>query len=95
MPPSSLAPTDRPPPAPRAPQAQRRIHNGHSNGPAAAAGRRAAVVWFRNDLRLHDNQALASANAEGTSVLPVYIFDPRDYGKVRCGVGIMTSNRHG
>jgi deoxyribodipyrimidine photolyase len=45
-------------------------------------GRKPALVWFRNDLRLHDHEPLAAACAAATSVLPVYIFDPREYGKV-------------
>ncbi|KAL5795622.1 hypothetical protein ACOSQ2_000442 [Xanthoceras sorbifolium] len=47
--------------------------------------RRASVVWFRNDLRVHDNECLNSANNESMSVLPVYCFDPRDYGKSSSG----------
>lgn len=39
-------------------------------------------MWFRNDLRLHDHEALVAANQGGTSLLPVYCFDPREYGKV-------------
>ncbi|KAB1193964.1 DASH family cryptochrome [Haloferax sp. MBLA0076] len=38
-----------------------------------------ALVWFRRDLRLHDNDALAAA-CEADHVVPVYCFDPRDYG---------------
>ncbi|TQD84204.1 hypothetical protein C1H46_030294 [Malus baccata] len=53
-----------------------------SNG---AAIRRASIVWFRNDLRVHDNECLNSANNESVSVLPVYCFDPRDYGKSSSG----------
>lgn len=49
--------------------------------PGAAAGRRPGIVWFRGDLRLHDHEALARAQAECSSLLPVYCFDPRDYGK--------------
>ncbi|CAN7088212.1 unnamed protein product [Brassica rapa subsp. narinosa] len=52
---------------------------------SAAALRRSAVVWFRNDLRVHDNECLNSANDECLSVLPVYCFDPRDYGKSSSG----------
>lgn len=51
----------------------------------AAAMRKAAIVWFRNDLRVHDNEALTNANKEALSVLPVYCFDPRDYGKSSSG----------
>ncbi|XP_024538727.1 blue-light photoreceptor PHR2 isoform X1 [Selaginella moellendorffii] len=54
--------------------------------PAAGAGmRRASIVWFRNDLRVHDNEALAAANKESLSVIPVYCFDPKDYGKSASG----------
>lgn len=56
--------------------------NDPSNG---AAVRKAVVVWFRNDLRLHDNETLNAANNESSSVLPVYCFDPRDYGKSSSG----------
>ncbi|KAK1426717.1 hypothetical protein QVD17_15396 [Tagetes erecta] len=51
----------------------------------AAGARRTTVVWFRNDLRVHDNESLSSANNESMSVLPVYCFDPRDYGKSSSG----------
>nr|XP_043611130.1 blue-light photoreceptor PHR2 [Erigeron canadensis] len=54
--------------------------------PSSAFGaRRASVVWFRNDLRVFDNECLATANNESMSVLPVYVFDPRDYGKSSSG----------
>ncbi|KAJ9171807.1 hypothetical protein P3X46_015120 [Hevea brasiliensis] len=54
--------------------------------PSNAAGiRRASIVWFRNDLRVHDNECLNSANGESMSVLPVYCFDPREYGKSSSG----------
>lgn len=43
-------------------------------------GKRAAIVWFRNDLRLHDNEALHEAISAAEEVLPVYIFDPRVFG---------------
>ncbi|XP_073054130.1 blue-light photoreceptor PHR2-like [Primulina eburnea] len=56
-----------------------------SNPSGTAALRRASVVWFRNDLRVHDNECLAAANKDSLSVLPVYCFDPRDYGKSTAG----------
>lgn len=49
--------------------------------PGAGGGRRPGIVWFRGDLRLHDNEALSRAQADCSSLLPVYCFDPRDYGK--------------
>ena len=30
------------------------------------------VVWFRRDLRLRDNPALAAANAAGRPVVPLF-----------------------
>lgn len=39
--------------------------------------KRLAIVWFRNDLRLHDNEALTDALKHADEILPVYIFDPR------------------
>jgi deoxyribodipyrimidine photo-lyase len=36
------------------------------------------LFWFRNDLRLHDNEALIQATKAG-NVIPVYIFDERQF----------------
>ncbi len=36
-----------------------------------------AVVWFRQDLRLHDNEALHEAAKRGAEVVPVFVFDER------------------
>jgi deoxyribodipyrimidine photo-lyase len=41
---------------------------------------RVAVVWFRRDLRLADNPALAYAVAHADCVLPVFIHSPEDEG---------------
>jgi deoxyribodipyrimidine photo-lyase len=38
-----------------------------------------SIVWFRNDLRIHDQAALSAAAASGP-VLPVYIWSPEDEG---------------
>ncbi|GLI65248.1 hypothetical protein VaNZ11_008735 [Volvox africanus] len=65
----------------------KRAARGGGSLPGGGAGRKAAVMWFRNDLRLHDNPSLDRACREGTSVLPVYVFDPRDYGKAPNGFG--------
>lgn len=35
-----------------------------------------AVVWFKRDLRLHDNEAIHNAFASGKKVLFVYVFEP-------------------
>ncbi len=37
------------------------------------------LVWFRNDLRTHDNEVLYSAVQKADFVIPVYIFDNRYY----------------
>ena len=38
------------------------------------------LYWLRNDLRLHDNEALAALPAATTALLPVYCFDPVTLG---------------
>ena len=43
------------------------------------------LVWFRNDLRLHDNEMLVEAIAKSDSILPVYFFDPRYFESSRFG----------
>ncbi|CAI5515834.1 unnamed protein product [Closterium sp. Naga37s-1] len=59
---------------------------GNTRDPKGAAGaHRTVVQWVRNDLRLHDNEALAAAHNDAAAVLPVYCFDPRDYGKSASG----------
>ncbi len=37
------------------------------------------LVWFRKDLRIHDNEILAEAVRKGETVVPVYCFDPRQF----------------
>jgi deoxyribodipyrimidine photo-lyase len=36
-----------------------------------------SIVWFKNDLRLHDNEALVSAIQNSNEVIPLFILDPR------------------
>ena len=43
-----------------------------------------AIVWFRQDLRLHDNPALSLAAAAGR-ILPIYILDDETAGRHRIG----------
>jgi deoxyribodipyrimidine photo-lyase len=48
--------------------------------------KRRAIVWFRNDLRLHDNEAITNALRMADEVIPVYVFDERIFmGKTRFG----------
>ena len=36
------------------------------------------VVWFRKDLRLHDNEALSKAIENGDEVVPIYVFNTEE-----------------
>jgi deoxyribodipyrimidine photo-lyase len=36
-----------------------------------------AIVWFRQDLRLHDNEALWQALKNADEIIPVFVFDER------------------
>src|SRR5690606_2050890 len=39
--------------------------------------KRTILVWFRNDLRIHDNELLLRAVERSHQIVPVYCFDPR------------------
>ncbi len=43
------------------------------------------IYWFRNDLRLHDNEGFLKATQGPGEVLPVFIFDPRIFEKSSLG----------
>ncbi|MEO1804465.1 MAG: DASH family cryptochrome [Bacteroidota bacterium] len=43
------------------------------------------IVWFRNDLRLHDHEALVRAIEHGLEVIPVYVLDSRQFGETSFG----------
>ncbi|MDA0267372.1 MAG: DASH family cryptochrome [Cyanobacteria bacterium] len=45
----------------------------------------AILLWFRNDLRLHDHEPLRQAVRSGEPVVPVYCFDPRQFGQTGFG----------
>jgi len=48
--------------------------------------KRRAIVWFRQDLRLHDNEAIATALRMAEEVIPIYVFDERIFkGETRFG----------
>ncbi len=50
--------------------------------------RQRVIVWFRQDLRLHDNEALTDAIKSGEEIFPVYVFDKRNFNtKTRYGFG--------
>lgn len=44
------------------------------------------LVWFRNDLRVHDNEILLEATRKADKVLPVYIFDPYYFKAAASGI---------
>jgi deoxyribodipyrimidine photo-lyase len=44
---------------------------------------RKILVWFRNDLRLHDNEMLVEAVAKSDHILPVFFFDPRHFDEAQ------------
>jgi len=44
-----------------------------------------SIVWFRNDLRIHDHEALAEAVSSTKEVIPVYCLDPRMFGETPFG----------
>lgn len=46
---------------------------------------RRIIYWFRNDLRLKDNQALSAAVGSADEIIPVYVFDPRQFEKTKLG----------
>jgi len=52
-----------------------------------------SIVWFRNDLRLHDNEALNDAILQNDEIIPVYIFDDRVF-KSRTSYGFPKTASH-
>jgi deoxyribodipyrimidine photo-lyase len=56
--------------------------------------KRHAIVWFRRDLRLHDNQALTDALHHADEVLPIYIFDPRKWRGTLAHTGLPKTGGH-
>lgn len=46
---------------------------------------RKSIVWFKTDLRLHDNETLVNAINHSDEVLPVYCFDPAHFKKTEFG----------
>ncbi len=48
-------------------------------------GKRTILVWFRNDLRIHDNEILLRAAERSQQLVPVYCFDPRHFAETKYG----------
>ena len=43
------------------------------------------IVWFRNDLRIRDHEALLDATHRADRVIPTYCLDPRHFGTTQWG----------
>jgi deoxyribodipyrimidine photo-lyase len=43
------------------------------------------LVWFRNDLRVHDNEILLEAVKRADAIVPVFCFDPRYFSETGFG----------
>src|SRR6202012_2697855 len=52
------------------------------------------LVWFRNDLRVHDNEILLEPIRKADHVLPVYCFDPYYFTKTPSGSPKTGNLRH-
>ena len=46
---------------------------------------RTIIVWFKTDLRLHDNETLVKAIAQGDSIIPVYCFNESHFSESEYG----------
>lgn len=44
-----------------------------------------SLIWFRNDLRLHDHEPLQQALKTSSEIIPLYCFDPRQFGQTSFG----------
>jgi deoxyribodipyrimidine photo-lyase len=43
------------------------------------------LIWYRNDLRLEDHEAIFRANQEQLEIIPFYCFDPRQFATTSYG----------
>lgn len=48
---------------------------------AARMGNQRILIWYRNDLRLHDHEPLHRAIQAGSEIIPLYCFDPRQWAQ--------------
>ena len=61
--------------------AKRRAVRSFAGVPASLSSPAPVLLWFRKDLRLADNAALAAALARGGPVVPVFVFDEAGEGR--------------
>lgn len=43
------------------------------------------LIWYRNDLRIHDHEPLSQALKEKAQIIPFYCFDSRQFGQTSFG----------
>jgi deoxyribodipyrimidine photo-lyase len=43
------------------------------------------LIWYRNDLRVHDHEAIYQAHREQLQIIPVYCFDQRQFAQTSYG----------
>ena len=72
------------------------ILSPHSNPLSPPAASKPVILLFRQDLRLHDHPALTQAikSAATASLLPLFIFDSRDYAESSLGSANTIAQRH-
>lgn len=58
---------------------------GHAKTQDANSHHGCAIVWFRQDLRIHDNPALVEAARRHEVVIPVFVWAPEDEGSAPPG----------
>ena len=51
------------------------------------------IIWYRNDLRVHDHEPMYNAVGEKARVIPVYCFDKRQFGETPFGFKKTNSHR--
>lgn len=60
-------------------------HSSFFCPPNAAGASGTAIVLFRSDLRLDDHPALTQAIETASTIIPVFCFDPRHFGRTEHG----------
>ena len=43
------------------------------------------ILWYRNDLRVHDHQPLYKALKVNAQIIPIYCLDPRQFSQTNFG----------
>jgi len=65
----------------------------HSENPSITDYPKTALVWFKNDLRLHDNEALCQAIADFDQIIFFYGIEKSLFKKLNLGFRKACSNR--